>query len=368
MQPDYNFLTEIDQSKIQLILNTGSLQFQINKKLVIISTFFESPRYNAVANAAKLNPDTQFIYLADVNNYDHVYPDNVTFFKYRHWYLPLMHVLNNINLSQIPNVKSKKIYKKFSSLSYFRRQFRAIVTLSLLKYAANDSIISWHNLTNDSRHDELIKSLKSDVSFNDLDWEVLNYKHTIDNYTLDKNYYEFNWEVLNYKHTIDNYTLDKNYYEFNMFDFLNPPYQNCLINFSNETDSFGLHWIDDIRYNRPGPFLTEKTWKPLISGNVLMSIGQPGTYDFLKNDYNIPINYSIDTSFDNVLGDFDRIRQIKNLIESLSTIKLSDLIDQNIDNCELIQNTILAPGYIDQFESFNQSQDIKILEKIHSNT
>ena len=350
MQSDYKFLTEIDQSKIQLILNTGLLEFQIskNKQLVIISTFYQSPRCNAVINAAKLNPDTQFIYLADVNNYDHVYPDNVTFFKYRHWYLPLMHVLNNINLSQIPNVKSKKIYKKFSSLSYFRRQFRAIVTLSLLKYAANDSIISWHNLTNDSRHDELIKSLKSDVSFNDLDWEVLNYKHTI-----------------------DNYTLDKNYYEFNMFDFLNPPYQNCLINFSNETDSFGLHWIDDIRYNRPGPFLTEKTWKPLISGNVLMSIGQPGTYDFLKNDYNIPINYSIDTSFDNILGDFDRIRHIKNLIESLSTIKLSDLIDQNIDNCELIQNTILTPGYIDQFELFNQSQDIKILEKIeqiHSNT
>jgi len=348
MQPNYKFLTEIDQNKIQLILNTGFPEFQINKKLVIISTFYESPRYNAVVNAAKLNPDTQFIYLADVNNYDHVYPDNVTFFKYRHWYLPLMHVLNNINLSQIPNVKSKKIYKKFSSLSYFRRQFRAIVTLSLLKYAANDSIISWHNLTNDSRHDELIKSLKSDVSFNDLDWEVLNYKHII-----------------------DNYTVDKNYYKSNILDFLNPQYQNCLINFSNETDSFGLYWIDDIRYNRPGPFLTEKTWKPLISGNVLMSSGQPGTYDFLKNDYNIPINYSIDTSFDNVLGDFDRIRQIKNLIESLSTIKLSDLIDQNIDNCELIQNTILTPGYIDQFELFNQSQDIKILEKIeqiHSNT
>ena len=343
MQPNYKFLTEIDQSKIQLILDTGLLEFQIskNKQLVIVSTFYESPRYNAVINAAKLNPDTQFIYLADVNNYDHVYPDNVTFFKYRHWHLPLMHVLNNIDLSQIPNVKSKKIYKKFSSLSYYRRQFRAIVTLSLLKYAANDSIISWHNLTNDSRHDELIKSIKNDLSFNDLDWELLNYKHTI-----------------------DNYTLDNNYYESNILDFLNPQYQNCLINFSNETDNFGLYWIDDIRYNRPGPFLTEKTWKPLIAGNVLISAGQPGTYDFLKNDYNIPINYSIDTSFDNILGDFDRIRQIKNLIESLSKIKLSDLIDQNIDNCELIQNTILAPGYIDQFESFNQSQDIKILEKI----
>ena len=348
MQSDYKFLSEIDQSKIQLILNTGSLQFQINKKLVIISTFYESPRYNAVINAAKLNPDTQFIYLADVNNYDHVYPDNVTFFKYRHWHLPLMHVLNNIDLSQIPNVKSKKIYKKFSSLSYYRRQFRAIVTLSLLKYAANDSIVSWHNLTNDSRHDGLIKSIKSDASFNDLDWETLNYKHTI-----------------------DNYTIDKNYYKSNILDFLNPQYQNCLINFSNETDNFGLYWIDDIRYNRPGPFLTEKTWKPLIAGNVLMSTGQPGTYNFLKNDYNIPINYSIDISFDNTLGDFERIKQIKNLIESLSKIKLSDLIDQNIDNCELIQNTILSPGYIDQFESFNQSQDIKILEKIeqiHSNT
>ena len=32
IQPNYKFLTEIDQSKIQLILNTGFLEFQINKK------------------------------------------------------------------------------------------------------------------------------------------------------------------------------------------------------------------------------------------------------------------------------------------------------------------------------------------------
>jgi len=41
---------------------------------------------------------------------------------------------------------------------------------------------------------------------------------------------------------------------------------------------------------------------------------------------------------------------------------LSDLIDANIDNCEIIQKTILNYDYVDMIRAYNLEQDQKILE------
>ena len=144
----------------------------------------------------------------------------------------------------------------------------------------------------------------------------------------------------------------------------NKIYQSSLINFSNETTSFGLYCVGNKSYIRPGPFLTEKTWNPLLSGNILFSSAAPFVYDYLKNDYRLPINYSIDLTFDSISGDLDRYEAMCKEIQRLVEIPLADLIDQNIDNCETIQNTITNPDYICQFEQFNQLQSDKISETI----
>ena len=339
----YNFLNHVDPSKVQFILNMGEDNFdnvQIEKNILIVSTDVEAPRDEKLVDFARANPEVQFICLADVEFYNYPLPPNITFFKYRHFHTLITKFLQNGGIDSVILAKSKKITKKFSSLSWYKRQLRAFVTVCLLKYAKDDSAISWHNKTWSAHHDYLIDTIKNNPRYSDLPWDLLATSYLLDEY--------------------DN---SKMHYNLSVGAFP-PAYQTSLINFSNETTSFGLYQVDDISYIRPGPFLTEKTWSPLLAGNILFSTASPYVYQYLINDYNIPINYSIGLDFDYIPGDLDRFDAVGKKIQELSNIKLKDLIDQNIDNCELIQNTILAPGYIDQFELFNQSQDIKILEKI----
>jgi hypothetical protein len=76
------------------------------------------------------------------------------------------------------------------------------------------------------------------------------------------------------------------------------------------------------------------------------------------------LNYAIDLSYDNLKGDFDRLIELRKLIEKLASTPLADLIDSNIDICETIQRTLIDPYYITELKKFNQQQDEKILNLI----
>jgi hypothetical protein len=339
----YNFLNHVDPSKVQLVLNMVADSFdciEITKNILIVSTMAEAPRSDALVKVALDNPSVYFICLSDTNFYDYWVPSNVIVFKYRHWHVALKVFLENYFQTLVP-VKSKIITKKFSSLSNFRKQHRAFVTACLLTYARDESIVSWHNVPWNTHHDYLIKTVVDNPRYAKLDWSLLNQKHLVDEY--------INGPIS---------------YIANMSSFSNKIYQSSLINFSNETTSFGLYCNDNKSYIRPGPFLTEKTWNPLLSGNILFSSADPFVYNYLKNDYHIPINYSINLDFDSIPGDLDRFDAIGKEIQRLVEFPLADLIDQNIDNCETIQNTITDPEYVYQFEQFNQLQSDKILETI----
>jgi hypothetical protein len=339
----YGFLDWLDPRRVQLLLDVESGGFHdtvLTSDILLVTNFSQSPVTENLAKFAQIHSDKQFVYLADVNIYNYPLPPNVKFFKYRHWFLPLKHLMSIPNLT-IPKVKSKIINKKFSSLSWNAKQARSVVTAALLTYARDQSIVSWHGVQLSQSHKYLLDSAKNHPYFSELDWGFLNYILTVDNY----------------------YSSAVNDYDKNMTDFIGDSYQTCLINFSNETENIGWHRSDSEEYTHAGPFFTEKTWKPLIAGNLLLNSGQPYCYDFLKNQYQIPIDYSIDLEYDTVKGDFDRLLKLTELIRDLSQTPLSDLIDQNIDNCELVQNTVSNPDYFRQFELYNLQQDQIILEE-----
>jgi hypothetical protein len=116
------------------------------------------------------------------------------------------------------------------------------------------------------------------------------------------------------------------------------------------------------RYNRPGPFLTEKTWKTLISGCALLNSGQPGTMKFLREAYNLPLDYSYDTSYDLETRDFDRLSGLVETIQNIEQSSLQDLVDANIDTCQHIQDLVLSPKYVQSMRDYNLVQDKKIME------
>jgi hypothetical protein len=341
------FLSNIDTEKVKVFLdisNFSLIKIPKNVSTVVITMFGESPRISRLIALANQHPEVSFIWLIDIDLYDFKIPKNIYYFKYRFWYLHLEAFLANYDISKLIFAKNKKYKYKFSSFSFKLRQSRALVTTLLMNYAHNQSLISWHKEDQDNpidRHEALIESLKTHYDFADLDWSVINKTILPDN---------FNWK--------------KNTVLANTLDIDNAGYANTLINFTNETDSYGYYNDGKNEYIRPGPYLTEKTFKSLISGTIMISVGQPFIYNFLKNDYKLPLHYIMDLSYDNLKGDFDRLIGLRKLIETLSSTPLADIIDSNIDICEAIQHTLIDPDYILGLKKFNQQQDEKILETI----
>jgi hypothetical protein len=348
----YSFLQKIDTSRVCLLLNWDSTVDQVKitsqHRAVIFTSCAESPRYQEVRELALRYPDLPILWLADLDVYDYPLPPNVIFMPYRHWYIRL-EMFQECFQGQVKRVKDKPLKYKFSSLSYFRRPNRAVVTAALYTHARNSSLFTWRYLDNDrtGKQEEFIETFQNHRLFRDLDWNFFNHNWFTDQDNISK---KLQSDGVNFR------VRDA------MLDIHTPGFEQALINISNETDTFG--WMDNgiERYNRPGPFLTEKTWKTLITGCALLNSGQPGTMKFLREAYNLPLDYSYDTSYDLEVRDFDRLSGLVETIQNIEQSSLQDLVDANIDTCQRIQDMVLDPDYVQSMRNFNLAQDQKIME------
>lgn len=348
----YAFLKKIDLSRAYLMLNWDALIDQVvlgpNHRVIIFTSCAESPRYPEVRELALRYPDLPVLWLADIQPYDYPLPPNVMFIPYKHWYVRL-EMFQECYQGTVTRVKDKTHKYKFSSLSYFRRPNRAVVTAALYTYARFNSLFTWRNLDNDPTcaHADLINTFRNHRLFKDMDWGFFDqdFLMTQDNITNKMQADGVNFNVRD-----------------SMLDIDNPAFRESLININNETDSFG--WMDNgiERYNRPGPFLTEKTWKTLITGCALLNSGQPGTMQFIRDAYNLPLDYSYDTSYDNEIKDFDRFAGLVETIQNIEKSSLKNLVDANIDVCQRIQDIVLDPDYVQSMRNYNLAQDEKIME------
>jgi hypothetical protein len=348
----YAFLKKIDLARVCLMLNWDGPVNQIvlgpQQRAIIFTSCAESPRYPEVCELALRYPDIPVLWLADIQTYDYPLPANVTFMPYRHWYVRL-EMFQECYQGTVTRVKDKVHKHKFSSLSYFRRPSRAVVTAALYTHARFSSLFTWRNLDNDpsGTQAELIETFRNHRLFKDLDWKFFNqdFLMTEDNITDKMQADGINFNVRD-----------------SMMDVDIPAFRSSLININNETDSFG--WMDNgiERYNRPGPFLTEKTWKTLITGCALLNSGQPGTMQFLRDAYNLPLDYSYDTSYDLEIKDFDRFAGLVETIQNIEKNSLNNLVDANIDVCQRIQDIVLDPDYVQSMRDYNLEQDEKIME------
>jgi hypothetical protein len=340
------FTQHIDLSRVIVHIDPEIRPYRINTnvKAVIVSTgYVETPRFDDLVQWCVKNPDVKFILLGDMNIYDFVLPANLKFLEYRFFHIELAQMIK-LSKNQIPVIDYKKIKYKFSSLSFMKRQHRALLTAYLLTNAKEQSLISWHNYDNDNTgiHDYLINSVKNHSDYKHFDWDFLNKKIVVDDFNYDKNV------NLDYGNTY------------------NSAYTESLINFNNETFWFSYYQDDNVQYQRPGPYITEKTWRCLLSGSIMINTGQPFMISFLKEKYHLDINYSfIDSTYDNIIGDFDRFSAILNLLDKLLDIDIEEIWSHNIKQCTTIQQLLLDPDYIEQFNQFNLQQDIKLISLIN---
>ena len=82
--------------------------------------------------------------------------------------------------------------------------------------------------------------------------------------------------------------------------------------------------------NYPHVFLTEKTWKAMVSMMPFMMIGAPGTLKYLKNNGFKTFDFLWDESYDEVENLYERIDRITDILVDLRTQNLNQLFQKCI--------------------------------------
>lgn len=115
-------------------------------------------------------------------------------------------------------------------------------------------------------------------------------------------------------------------------DWRSAAYQQALINLTNES----FHYSFTTRFGRPfinpGPYLTEKTMKPLLAGRPFLAVGQCKTYDRLHS-LGLRSDFGFDRSFDQDPGDLTRMGKIFHTIDQILSQDVAFWFDSSIDAC-----------------------------------
>lgn len=231
---------------------------------------------------------------------------NLKVLVHHHYGLIIQEVLHWRQPDFVPAIHRSK---RLSSLTNKASFFKALTTAYLMRHAPQDEIvISWVN--------------KKDYRCPSLDFLTV---QAVKNNKLH--------DLIDFYHTTlqhQSIVLD----DFHETRFSNyfcdiPAYTNCLVNSSNET-YVRSQWHDGLN---PGPFITEKTWKPLISGCALLPQGAMQTYNYLEN-FGFNFDYPWPRDFDNVSGDIDRFLLFLENLDLIFRLDCNDLAKKIAPACE----------------------------------
>jgi hypothetical protein len=258
-------------------------------KKIIISYHTEYFEHEILWNFFNQNQDVEFLFLCDQTD-DNIWPNNVTAVPWITWGYQLDIAIQHFGIATNSSQPSKKI----SSLSSRHEFHKAAITAFLVEKFTNDELIlSWH--------DNVVRDLyyKTDDYF---------IPPTIKKYLNGK----FN--------NLQPIKLD--FFENNPINNVNwhhPAYLDAAVNFTNESIFNSEAIINNQIVNLPTPYLTEKTWKPLLSGCAFIPVGQVNTLQSLT-EVGFIFDYNMNLSFDQCITDFDRIIKIYELAELLLTL------------------------------------------------
>lgn len=223
------------------------------------------------------NPTAEFIILTDLQANDLANLDRCKVVNLFHWKWFL----------KSTGKKTPGCKYKLSSLSNRVNEFRAFVTLKLLDQP--DVLVTWNA--------KYRKGIDIDYIFSSAGRPKRD--------ALLKNS-----EVLKSPINQESFAHDP---EISQTEFVHPAYSESLVNSINETKDNS--WHADIGL-LPGPYLTEKTWKPLLNGNALLFTGQFNICKTLSS-IGFQFDYPWSNSYDTLPGDLDRLEAIFDTIDKI---------------------------------------------------
>jgi hypothetical protein len=114
-------------------------------------------------------------------------------------------------------------------------------------------------------------------------------------------------------------------------------------------------WIE------PGPFLTEKTLKCLLSGTAFVANGQADTYSALSN-LGLKFDYNFDLSWDKDIGNLSRLSSIIQLICWLKPYSAMEIFEMTKNSTEHNFDHVWSGEFYQECERHN----FKSIEQIFS--
>jgi len=135
--------------------------------------------------------------------------------------------------------------------------------------------------------------------------------------------------------------------------YCNSAYQTAALNFTMESYHYSFMSNGTRSYVEPGPFVTEKTWKCLLSCTAFIPVGQMHTYKWfqqlgLKFDYG-----ELDLDFDNDKGNLTRLEKIVELIKSLHQWSAKDLYEMTLESTQHNYELVTSPKFWNVCEESN---------------
>lgn len=136
-------------------------------------------------------------------------------------------------------------------------------------------------------------------------------------------------------------------------------YLDCVFNLSNESCFNTMSEIGRL----PGPYLTDKTWKALLSGTALLPVGQAGTLEHLRQ-LGLVFEYQIDLSFDCLIQDDERIIGIFRAIDTILGRSIDRLHQDVAESNKYNINQFVTKKFQQACQHHNDQQRYKIRQWI----
>ena len=336
----YNPFTELSWGNTYFLLNVQLIEkvsLPTNCTQVVISFHTEYYNYYTLVDFFNKYPTCKFLLLSDGDN-TNIWPDNVMYVQWVTWgdQLDVAIAVHGVNTDiRLPT-------KKVSSLSSRHEFHKAAITSYLINnYKSDEYIMSWHDIRYSS---------------------VPYYLH--DNFKIQSDRINecINSELFNniIPTTPDGYTQKQNN-PISNGNWRTGAYIDCAINLTNESVFNSRFLYNNCPHEYTTPYLTEKTWKPLLARQAFIPIGQYNTISHLSK-LGMNFEYGLNLSFDNRIMEFERIEEIYTLLDTIKEIDINKLNRQLQPVADFNLNLITSGQFQKNCKEFNMQQLDKITD------
>lgn len=167
-----------------------------------------------------------------------------------------------------------------------------------------------------------------------------------------------------YLNVLDLKNISRTFINFDEDNFVNTPVNNsnwhlapyleCAFNLTNESFHYSDTMFCGRPFRNPGPYITEKSFKPFLAGQAFISVGQAGSHQFFQ-DLGFRTDFGVSQYFDSDFSDLTRIKKIFDSIDQIQNTRIDLLHEQSLDAIKHNLNHIKSGTFVDHVCSLNKS-------------